>query len=283
MVLFIFRARSWIPLIFLRSNLTIGYSQWVTLFTEEWRILVGVEDFLFLRAWVRDLVCTIILSYWYHVESINWRQYKLLRAYSYNWAVIGITRSRYFPITAQLYKYALNKFILTPIYRFSKISLAQNDRMDQVSHSRTGGASPRELFPGRGVDGALDFRAGYGDYAQCTVANTDNTIAARTEDCVVVLPTGNRTGTVKMLFVTTGRIVSRDQFKMVPMPDSAIARLNEGGSLQYRLRATGSGSTGYGYRLQATVTGCSTYRLQQGCRIGIHSVPASCLWLWVIF
>ena len=97
----------------------------------------------------------------------------------------------------------------------------------QVSHSRVGGASPRELFSGRRVDGALDFRAGYGDCAQCTVANTDNSMAARTEDCVVVLPTGNRTGTVKMLSIATGRIVSRDQFKILPMPDSAIARLNE--------------------------------------------------------
>ena len=97
----------------------------------------------------------------------------------------------------------------------------------QVSHSRVGGASPRELFSGRRVDGALDFRAGYGDYAQCTVADTDNSMAARTEDCVVVLPTGNRTGTVKMLSIATGRIVSRDQFKILPMPDSAIARLNE--------------------------------------------------------
>ena len=76
------------------------------------------------------------------------------------------------------------------------------------------------------MDGAKDFRAGYGDYVQCTVANTDNSMAARTEDCVVVLPTENRTGTVKMLSLTTGRIVSRDQFKILPMPDSAIARLN---------------------------------------------------------
>ena len=42
-----------------------------------------------------------------------------------------------------------------------------------------------------------------------------------------MLPTGNRTGTVKMLSLTTGRIVSRDQFKVLPAPDSAIVRLNE--------------------------------------------------------
>ena len=52
-------------------------------------------------------------------------------------------------------------------------------------------------------------------------------MAARTEGCVVVLPTGNRTGTVKMLSIATGRIVSRDQFKILPMPESARVRLNE--------------------------------------------------------
>ena len=49
-------------------------------------------------------------------------------------------------------------------------------------------------------------------------------MAARTEGCVVVLPTGNRTGTVKMLSIATGR---RDQFKILPMPESARVRLNE--------------------------------------------------------
>ena len=97
----------------------------------------------------------------------------------------------------------------------------------QASRSRDGGPCPRELFSGRRVDGGKDFRVAYGDYVQCTVANTDNSMSARTDDCIVVLPTGNRTGTVKMLSLTTGRIVSRDQFKILPMPDSVIARLNE--------------------------------------------------------
>ena len=97
----------------------------------------------------------------------------------------------------------------------------------QPSNSRSDGTSPRELFSGRRVDAKVDFRAGYGEYVQCTVPNTDNTMTARTEDCIVMLPTGNRTGTVKMLSLTTGRIVSRDQFKVLPMPDSAIVRLND--------------------------------------------------------
>jgi hypothetical protein len=50
---------------------------------------------------------------------------------------------------------------------------------------------------------------------------------ARAEEHVVMLPLGNRTGTVKMISPTTGRLVSRDQFRVLPMPASVIAAMNE--------------------------------------------------------
>ena len=96
----------------------------------------------------------------------------------------------------------------------------------QQSGSRPGGLSPRELFSGRRVDGSKDFRAAFGDYAVCTTPKTNNTMASRTEDCVVMLPTGNRTGSFKMLSLSTGHIVTRDQFKILPMPQSIIQALN---------------------------------------------------------
>jgi hypothetical protein len=52
--------------------------------------------------------------------------------------------------------------------------------------------SPRELFLGRKADAKRDFRCAFGDYVQSTVPETDNSMKARTEDCVVMLPTGNR-------------------------------------------------------------------------------------------
>lgn len=72
--------------------------------------------------------------------------------------------------------------------------------------------SPRVAFSGRQDDELLDFRAGFEEYAQCTVANTDNKMGARTEDCIVILPTGNRTGSVEMMSISTGKLVTRDQF-----------------------------------------------------------------------
>ena len=96
----------------------------------------------------------------------------------------------------------------------------------QQSGSRPGGLSPRELFSGRRVDGTLDFRAAFGDYAVCTVPNKNNTMESRTEDCIVMLPTHNRTASFKMMSLTSGRIVSRDHFKILPMPQSVIQTLN---------------------------------------------------------
>ena len=92
---------------------------------------------------------------------------------------------------------------------------------------RESGPSPREAFIGRKPDEKRDFRCSFGDYAQCTVPNTDSTLRSRTEDCVVMLPLGNRTGTVRMLSLGTGRLVNRDQFQILPMPESVIKRLNE--------------------------------------------------------
>ena len=41
-----------------------------------------------------------------------------------------------------------------------------------------------------------------------------------------MLPTGNRTGSVRVLSLRTGKIITRDQFKVLPMPLSVIAVLN---------------------------------------------------------
>ena len=45
----------------------------------------------------------------------------------------------------------------------------------QVSEVGNFTESPRVLFSGRQTDGKLDFRVGFGEYVQCTVANTNRT------------------------------------------------------------------------------------------------------------
>ena len=91
---------------------------------------------------------------------------------------------------------------------------------------RVGGVSARDAFLGRKPNARRDLRCAFGDYVMATAPNTDSILKVRTEDCVVMLPTGNRTGSVRMLSLGTGRIVTRDQFKILPMPNSVIDRLN---------------------------------------------------------
>lgn len=86
---------------------------------------------------------------------------------------------------------------------------------------------PRVAFSGRPVDQSLDFSAAFGEYAQCTVPNTDSSMSARTEDCIAMLPISNRSRSVQMMNLRTGKLVLRDQFKILPMPSTVIIRLNE--------------------------------------------------------
>ena len=104
---------------------------------------------------------------------------------------------------------------------------------------REWGPSPREAYIGRKPDGKRDFRCSFGDYVQCTVPNTDSGFKSRTEDCVVMLPLGNRTGSVRMLSLSTGRLVNRDQLRVLPMPESVIKRLNELAQADGRVKGKG--------------------------------------------
>lgn len=77
--------------------------------------------------------------------------------------------------------------------------------------------SPYEQFTGLKLDVKRDLRCGFGDYAQATVPVTNNTMAARTQGCICLLPTGNSTGSVKMWHLASNSVITRDQFQLLPM------------------------------------------------------------------
>ena len=60
----------------------------------------------------------------------------------------------------------------------------------QHSGTRPGGVTPRRAFSGQRVAGNRDLRVAFGDSCQCTVANTDHSMNAQTDDCKVYLPRG---------------------------------------------------------------------------------------------
>ena len=86
--------------------------------------------------------------------------------------------------------------------------------------------SPREQFVGRKVDALIDYRFEFGEYVQASVPTTDNTMKSRTEGCVALVSTGNLKGSVVMLKLATGRVVTREHFVQLPMPDLVIQLIN---------------------------------------------------------
>ena len=95
------------------------------------------------------------------------------------------------------------------------------------SRTATDATSSMEQFTGRKLDAKLDLRVNFGEYVQATVAETDNSMKARTQGCIACLPTGSLTGSVKMFCLGSKRIVTRDQFKVLPMPSYVIDYLTE--------------------------------------------------------
>jgi hypothetical protein len=108
--------------------------------------------------------------------------------------------------------FVMNRQILVGCVMFcvSRINL-------QPSSTSTDRTSPREQFSGIKLNFDLDLRVEFGDLCQCTVPMPDGSMAARTQGMIALLPTGNSTGSVKMLVIATGKIATRDQFTVVPM------------------------------------------------------------------
>jgi len=88
-----------------------------------------------------------------------------------------------------------------------------NYRPNSSSMDKT---SPLEQFTGLKPDFKRDLRCGFGDLVQATVPVTDNSMQARTQGCICLLPTGNTTGSVKMWALGTDAVVTRDAFTVVP-------------------------------------------------------------------
>ena len=100
-------------------------------------------------------------------------------------------------------------------------------RLNMVPGRMSGSSlCPLEILTGRKLDTARDLRIGFGDYVQATVADTTNSLTARTHGCIALLPTGNLTGSVKFLSLATNKVVTRDQFRILPMPTLVIDYIN---------------------------------------------------------
>jgi hypothetical protein len=87
--------------------------------------------------------------------------------------------------------------------------------------------SPREKFYGRKTSEKVDLAVGFGEYVQAFDANVvKNSMQARTESCIALCPVGNLQGSVKFYNLATKAVVTRDAWKVLPVPDAVIKELN---------------------------------------------------------
>lgn len=96
------------------------------------------------------------------------------------------------------------------------------------SSTRMDATSPRELFLQRKIDFKRDLRISFGDYVQAHSVNTiRNSMAPRVEGAIALLPTGNLQGSVKFYCLSTGTIITRDHWTVVPLSENIIRHMNE--------------------------------------------------------
>lgn len=101
--------------------------------------------------------------------------------------------------------------------------------------TRVDTTSPREIFTGRKLDFKRDLKLCFGEYVQAkNPAVQKNSLAARTDGCIVMLPTNNIQGSVRMYSLRTKSIVTRDRFTLLPMPTEVIDHMNREASRQKR-------------------------------------------------
>ena len=102
-------------------------------------------------------------------------------------------------------------------------------RVNQSLFDKTPGAVPPFCnFKLRKIDHEIDYRIGFGEYVQVHEdnGNYQNSMMARTTGAIALCPTGNLSGSVKFLSLSTWKVITRDKWTEVPMPQDVVLKLN---------------------------------------------------------
>ena len=87
--------------------------------------------------------------------------------------------------------------------------------------------SPREALTGRKLNFKRDLRFEFGEYIEDRNPNViPNSMEPRTNSMIPLLSTGNQQGSVYCYNIATKRVVPRDHWAVLPIPDIVIAALN---------------------------------------------------------
>ena len=118
-----------------------------------------------------------------------------------------------FKLPESLMKYAVSHVV-------AKINAMPNHQSIDVTPAR-------ELLTGRKLDFKRDIGLPFGTYVQVFNANTTrNSLEPRTEAAIALTTTGNIQGAMKFFLVKSCRVVTRDQWKELPLPTELVEELN---------------------------------------------------------
>ena len=117
--------------------------------------------------------------------------------------------------------YRLGKALLVMcvLFKISRLNLLP-------TKSATDGFGAFVHWEGIRVDAARDLKYAFGDYVEA-IKTTSTKTASRTEACIAGIPTMNRAGSVTLYKLSTRQMVTRQHFKVRPIPDVIIQELND--------------------------------------------------------
>jgi hypothetical protein len=88
--------------------------------------------------------------------------------------------------------------------------------------------SPFENFLGRRINYDIDLRIYFGMYCQVLVANTSNSFDQRTTGAVALTQTNSTNGAALFHDLNTKKVINRDKWTKLNIPQEAIDRINAG-------------------------------------------------------
>ena len=125
-------------------------------------------------------------------------------------------------IATMPFKLCISLLVWLVYFCVSRINLVPTSTMS------TDYVAPREAFNGSRLDYKRDLGLKFGEY--CEVHEqylVTNTMAPRTRPAIALMSKGNKQGSWQFMALDTFRVITRDHWTKLPMPDSVIKMLNE--------------------------------------------------------